>query len=274
MTEGGRHRADARRAARGFVDRHGDHGVHRHAGTAARQAPASRLLLRAGRPRARDRRAATTSSRSRWRWSRCPATRSRPGSAATATSSCVPDLATLRRIPWLEATALVLCDVAWGDGSPVRPSPRQVLRAQVERARALGFEVMVGSELEFYLLSETYEEAHRKHYRDLTPSVPYILDYHILATTYDEPLLRQIRNGMQARRHARRDVEGRGVARTAGDQLPLRRRVDDGRQPRDLQERREGDRAPERLLDHVHGEAGSHVDRLVVPHPLVAVARR
>ena len=108
-----------------------------------------------------------------------------------------PDLATLRRIPWLEATALVLCDVAWGDGSPVRPSPRQVLRAQVDRARALGFEVMVGSELEFYLLRETYEEAHRKHYDDLTPSVPYILDYHILATTYDEPLLRQIRNGMQ-----------------------------------------------------------------------------
>ena len=47
----------------------------------------------------------------------------------------VPDLATLRRIPWLEATALVLCDVAWADGSPVRPSPRQVLRAQLERAR-------------------------------------------------------------------------------------------------------------------------------------------
>ena len=56
---------------------------------------------------------------------------------------------------------------------------------------------MVGSELEFYLLRETYEEAHAKHYRDLTPSVPYILDYHILASTYDEPLLRQIRNGMQ-----------------------------------------------------------------------------
>ena len=50
----------------------------------------------------------------------------------------VPDLATLRRIPWLEATALVLCDVGWHDGSPVAPSPRQVLRAQVERAEALG----------------------------------------------------------------------------------------------------------------------------------------
>jgi glutamine synthetase len=107
-----------------------------------------------------------------------------------------PDLATLRRIPWLEATALVLCDVAWADGSPVRPSPRQVLRAQLERASAHGFDVMVGSELEFYLLRETYEEAHRKGYDDLTPSVPYILDYHILASSYDEPLLRQIRNGM------------------------------------------------------------------------------
>jgi glutamine synthetase len=67
----------------------------------------------------------------------------------------------------------------------------------VERAEELGFTPMVGSELEFYLLKESYEEAYAKHYRGLTPSVPYILDYHILATTYDEPLIRQIRNGMQ-----------------------------------------------------------------------------
>jgi glutamine synthetase len=108
-----------------------------------------------------------------------------------------PDLGTLRRVPWLDGTALVLCDVAWEDGSPVVASPRQVLAAQVERARALGFEPMFGSELEFYLLRETYFEAHAKHYRDLTPSVPYILDYHVLATTYDEPFIRQVRNGMQ-----------------------------------------------------------------------------
>jgi glutamine synthetase len=107
-----------------------------------------------------------------------------------------PDLSTLRRIPWLEGTALVLCDVGWDDGSPVVASPRQVLRTQVERARALGYEPMMGSELEFYLLKESYEEAHAKHYRELTPSVPYILDYHILATTYDEPLIRHIRNSM------------------------------------------------------------------------------
>jgi glutamine synthetase len=108
-----------------------------------------------------------------------------------------PDLATLRRVPWLEGTALVLCDVAWEDGSPVVASPRQVLKRQVERASAAGFEPRFGSELEFYLVKESYAEAHAKHYRDLTPSVPYILDYHVLATTFDEPLIRQIRNGMQ-----------------------------------------------------------------------------
>jgi glutamine synthetase len=108
-----------------------------------------------------------------------------------------PDLATLRRIPWLEATALVLSDVQWQDGSPVKPSPRQVLKAQMDRAAALGFTPMTGSELEFYLLRETYEEAWSARYEALTPSVPYILDYHVLATTYDESLLRQIRNGMQ-----------------------------------------------------------------------------
>ncbi|HXV03932.1 MAG TPA: glutamine synthetase family protein [Gaiellaceae bacterium] len=109
-----------------------------------------------------------------------------------------PDLATLRRIPWLEGTALVLADLQGHDGSAVAPSPRQVLKAQVERAQGLGYTPMFGSELEFFLLKETYEEAHAKHYRDLTPSVPYILDYHVLATSFDEPFIRQLRNGMQA----------------------------------------------------------------------------
>jgi glutamine synthetase len=111
--------------------------------------------------------------------------------------SMVPDFSTMRRIPWLEGTALVLCDVAWNDGTPVRPSPRQVLKAQVERARALGYTAMFGSELEFFLIKETYAQAHEQHYRGLTPSVPYILDYHILATSYDEPFIRSVRNNMQ-----------------------------------------------------------------------------
>ena len=94
-----------------------------------------------------------------------------------------PDLSTLRRIPWHEATVMVQCDVEWHDGTPVAPSPRQVLRAQVEKARSLGFDPMFGSELEFFLFRESYLEAHAKHYHDLTPSVPYILDYHILAAS-------------------------------------------------------------------------------------------
>jgi len=110
----------------------------------------------------------------------------------------IPDLATLRRIPWHEATVMVQCDVEWHDGTPVAPSPRQVLKAQVEKARALGYEPMFGSELEFFLFRESYEEAHAKHYHDLTPSVPYVLDYHVLASSYDEPFLREVRTSMKA----------------------------------------------------------------------------
>jgi glutamine synthetase len=107
-----------------------------------------------------------------------------------------PDLGTLRRIPWHEATAVVLCDVAWHDGRPVAQSPRQVLNAQIERCRALGYEPMFGSELEFFLYRESYEQARAKKFEDLTPSVPYILDYHILAAGYDEELMREIRLAM------------------------------------------------------------------------------
>jgi glutamine synthetase len=70
----------------------------------------------------------------------------------------VPDMGTLRRIPWLEGTALVLADVARLEGSPVAPSPRQVLKRQLERAAELGYTAMFGSELEFFLLKETERE--------------------------------------------------------------------------------------------------------------------
>ncbi len=109
-----------------------------------------------------------------------------------------PDMATLRRIPWLDRTALVICDVANHDGSPVVASPRQVLIAQYERAAEMGYTPMMASELEFYLYKESYAEAHEKDYKDLTPTIPYILDYHILATTMDEQYLGPIRRGMHA----------------------------------------------------------------------------
>jgi glutamine synthetase len=109
----------------------------------------------------------------------------------------VPDLETLRRIPWLDRTALVLCDVRNHDGTPFTPSPRQVLLAQYDRARQMGYMPMFASELEFYLYKESYSEAHERDYRGLTPTIPYILDYHILATTMDEWIIGQIRRGMQ-----------------------------------------------------------------------------
>ena len=108
-----------------------------------------------------------------------------------------PDLTTLRRIPWLDATALVLCDVVGHDGGPVAESPRQILIAQYERAHELGLTPMMSSELEFYLFRESYAQAWEKDYRDLVPTIPYILDYHVLATTMDEPVIQQIRRGMQ-----------------------------------------------------------------------------
>jgi glutamine synthetase len=107
-----------------------------------------------------------------------------------------PDMATLRRIPWLDRTALVLCDVVNHDGSPVVASPRQVLIAQYERAHEMGYTPLFASELEFYLYKESYAQAHERDYRDLTPTIPYILDYHVLATTMDENVLGPIRRGM------------------------------------------------------------------------------
>ncbi|HEX9260310.1 MAG TPA: glutamine synthetase, partial [Acidimicrobiales bacterium] len=109
----------------------------------------------------------------------------------------VADFDTLRLVPWIDKTALVICDVVDVDsGEAISVSPRQILRAQVERARAQGFTMMMGSELEFFLFRETYEEAAAKGYTSLTPHAHYIEDYHILQTTKDEYLIRKIRNGM------------------------------------------------------------------------------
>jgi glutamine synthetase len=108
-----------------------------------------------------------------------------------------PDLATLRRIPWLEATALVMCDALdENDASPVEVSPRRILQRQVERAAAAGYTVMFASELEFFLFRETVDEAAAKNYTDLTPHSQVIEDYHVLQTTRDEYLIRAIRNGV------------------------------------------------------------------------------
>ena len=107
------------------------------------------------------------------------------------------DLDTLRRIPWLPGTALVLGDCVDRDGKELRHSPRAILKRQIERAVAAGYSAKMGSELEFYLFDETYESAAEKDYGDLKTSGRYIEDYHILQTTKNEPFIRAIRNGME-----------------------------------------------------------------------------
>lgn len=110
-----------------------------------------------------------------------------------------PDLATLRRIPWLDATALVMCDVLDEvTGEPVEVSPRRILQRQVERAAVAGYTTMFASELEFFMFHESLDEAAAKGYANLTPHSQVIEDYHILQTTRDEYVIRAMRNGVDA----------------------------------------------------------------------------
>ncbi|MFI8964313.1 glutamine synthetase family protein [Streptomyces sp. NPDC053493] len=108
----------------------------------------------------------------------------------------LPDLSTLRRLLWNEATAMVTADLAWSDGSPVVAAPRQILRRQLERLAAHGFTAHVGTELEFIVFKDTYEQAWDANYRGLTPANQYNIDYSVLGTGRIEPLLRRIRNEM------------------------------------------------------------------------------
>jgi glutamine synthetase len=107
-----------------------------------------------------------------------------------------PDLSTLRRVPWHEATALCVADLEWVDGTPVAPSPRQVLRAQLDRLQERGWTTNASTELEFLVFRDTYEQAWHKRYQDLEPANLYNLDYSLLGTARIEPLIRRIRNAM------------------------------------------------------------------------------
>jgi glutamine synthetase len=111
-----------------------------------------------------------------------------------------PDLGTWRLIPWLPKTALVFCDVYTEEGEPIEEAPRWVLRRQLERVAKQGLVVKTGSELELYLFKESMDEARAKRYHGLTPVSNYLEDYHILQTSKEEPLVRAIRNHMEAAR--------------------------------------------------------------------------
>ena len=107
-----------------------------------------------------------------------------------------PDMSTLRKVPWQDATALVIADLTWLDGAPVAASPRQILQAQADRLAERGWLAMAGTELEFVVFNDSYEDAAARGYRDLAPANQYNVDYSILGTSRIEPLLHRIRRGM------------------------------------------------------------------------------
>ncbi|KUI39889.1 glutamine synthetase [Mycobacterium sp. GA-1199] len=107
-----------------------------------------------------------------------------------------PDFSTLRRIPWLPGTAMVMADLNWHDGQPVEQAPRSILNRQIDRLADLGLVPYVGTELEFMVFDDGFREAWAKGYRGLTAASDYNVDYAMLGSTRMEPLLRDIRLGM------------------------------------------------------------------------------
>ena len=117
----------------------------------------------------------------------------------------------------------MLADLEWEDGTPVVASPRQILRRQLDRLAERGWTAYAGTELEFIVFRDTYEDAWHKGYRDLEPANLYNVDYSLLGTARVEPLIRRIRNAMMGAEHEGRELQGRVQLRPARDQLPLRR---------------------------------------------------
>ena len=109
----------------------------------------------------------------------------------------IPDLSTLRLVPWLPGTALVMADLTWLDERPVDPAPREILKKQISRLAQKGLVPYVGTELEFIVFDDSYRDAWSKGYVGLTPASDYNIDYALLASTRMEPLLRDIRLSME-----------------------------------------------------------------------------
>jgi glutamine synthetase len=109
-----------------------------------------------------------------------------------------PDLSTLRPVPWQEGTAMCLADLIWEDGSDVLASPRQILQGQLARLAERGWSSNASTELELMVFRDSYESAWRKGYRELDPANLYNVDYSLLGTARVEPLIRRIRNSMEA----------------------------------------------------------------------------
>ena len=110
-----------------------------------------------------------------------------------------PDLSTIRPVPWLEGTVMVLCDVLdHHTHAPVPHSPRAVLKKQIARLEELGFEAKMATELEFFLFEKSFDDIRKNGFRDLEPISGYNEDYHIFQTTKEEGVMRPIRNHLFA----------------------------------------------------------------------------
>ncbi|AXI41977.1 glutamine synthetase family protein [Sulfitobacter sp. SK011] len=132
-----------------------------------------------------------------------------------------PDLDTIRLVPWLEGTAMVLCDVLdHHHHKPVPHSPRAILKKQIERLSALGFDAMMATELEFFLFADSLDTIREGGFRDLKPISGYNEDYHIFQTTKEEHVMRPIRNHLYA---AGLPIENsKGEAETGQEELNIR----------------------------------------------------
>ena len=181
----------------------------------------------------------------------------------------------LRVLPWLPGTAMVLADAVDEEtGLEIPIAPRTILKRQVARAADAGYVLKAGSEFEFYVLKDSWEELAERGWPVPRPFGHYNEDYHLLQATKAEPLHRLLRNQMTAAERADRVQQGRGGQRPARGQHPLRPRPRVGRPERRLQARRQGDRLPQRLGHHLHGQAGPPLDGVVGPPPHEPVGHR
>ena len=185
-----------------------------------------------------------------------------------------PDLATLRRIPWLPGHRALQCDLQWHDGSPVVPSPRQMLRAQLARLAERGWRAMVGSELEFILFAESYESSAAPRAVATSGSrTPTTSTTRSSARRYVEPRPARDTARHGRRGHARRGLQGRVQLRPARGQLPLRRGAAMADDHTIYRNGAKEIALPARLRAHVHAEVRRARGQLV-PHPHLALGRR
>ena len=181
----------------------------------------------------------------------------------------VLDLDTIRLLTHLPATAMVQCDLVWPDQSPVLQSPRSILKRQMDRAAELGFDAFAGTELEFIVFEDTYEEAHDARLPAPDPGQP--VQRRLLDRRHHPGRAAAARHPQHhvRRRAERRGRQGRVQLRPARDRLPVRRRAGHRRQPRGLQDGGQGDRGAARPVADLHGQVQRARGQLL-PHPPVA----